>query len=100
MIVYNILIKETKTEVIVLESNMTYSYSEENGMYTLELDFTNSPYPHVGYYGWSINCIDDIRVDMDHALLITSSGVRRLDLTGSYSLNSRIFLYIHLTITE
>ena len=100
MIVYNILIKETKTEVIVLESNMTYSYSEENGMYTLELNFTNSPYPYVGYYGWSINCIDDISVDMNHALLITSSGVRRLDLTGSYSLNSRIFLYIHLTITE
>ena len=56
--------------------------------------------PYVEYYGWSINCIDDISVDMNHALLITSSGVRRLDLTGSYSLNSRIFLYIHLTITE
>ena len=54
----------------------------------------------VGYYGWSINCIDDISVDMNHALLITSSGVGRVDLTGSYSLNSRIFLYIHLTITE
>ena len=94
------ILKETKTEVIVLESNMTYSYSEENGMYTLELNFTNSPYPYVGYYEWSINCIDDISVDMNHALLITSSGVGRVDLTGSYSLNSRIFLYIHLTITE
>ena len=51
MIVYSILIKETKTEVIVLESNMTYSYREENGMHTLELDFTNSSYPYVGYYG-------------------------------------------------
>ena len=100
MIVYSILIKETKTEVIVLESNMTYSYREENGMYTLELNFTNSPYPYVGYYGQSINCIDDISVDMDHALLITSSGVERVDFTGSYSINSRIFRYIHLTITE
>ena len=100
MIVYNILIKETKTEVIVLESNMTYSYREDNGMYTLELDFTNSSYPYVGYYGQSINCIDDISVDMDHALLITSSEVERVDFTGSYSINSRIFRYIHLTITE
>ena len=30
---------------------MTYSYREENGMYTLELDFTNNSYPYVGYYG-------------------------------------------------
>lgn len=37
------ILKETKTKQITIKSNMSYSYSKENGMYTLELDFTNSP---------------------------------------------------------
>lgn len=79
---------------------MSYSYSEENGMYTLELDFSNSPYPYIGYYVWSIECLDEISIDMDHHNLITSTGTGEAILTANYTLNMRVFLVIHLTITE
>ena len=95
-----VILKETKTEQLVIECNMTYSYSEENGMYTLELDFTNCPYPYIGYYVWDIECADGINVDMEHHGLVSSTGVGEALLTANYTLNMRIFLKIHLTITE
>lgn len=95
-----IILKETKTEQIVIECNMSYSYSEENGMYTLELDFTNSPYPYIGYYVLDIECFNGINVDMEHHGLVSSSGPGEALLTANYTLNMRIFLKIHLTITE
>ena len=95
-----IILKETKTEQIVIECNMSYSYSEENGMYTLELDFTNSPYPYIGYYVWDIECFNGINVDMEHHGLVSSTGLGEALLTANYTLNMRIFLKIHLTITE
>ena len=95
-----IILKETKTEQIVIECNMSYSYSEENGMYTLELDFTNSPYPYIGYYVWDIECFNGINVDMEHHGLVSSTGPGAALLTANYTLNMRIFLKIHLTITE
>ncbi len=95
-----IILKETKTEQIVIECNMSYSYSEENGMYTLELDFTNSPYPYIGYYVWDIESFNGINVDMEHHGLVSSTGPGEALLTANYTLNMRIFLKIHLTITE
>lgn len=95
-----VILKETKTEQIVIESNMSYSYSEENGMYTLELDFANSPYPYIGYYTWDIECFNGIIVDMEHFGLVSSTGIGEALLTASYTLNTRITLKIHLTITE
>ena len=95
-----IILKETKTEQIVIECNMSYSYSEENGMYTLELDFTNSPYPYIGYYVWDIECFNGINVDMEHHGLVSSTGPGEALLTANYTLNMRIFLKIHLIITE
>ena len=95
-----VILKETKTEQIVIECNMSYSYSEENGMYTLELDFTNSPYPYIGYYVWDIESFNGISVDMEHYGLIYSTGPGEALLTANYILNMRIFLKIHLTITE
>ena len=95
-----VILKETKTEQLVIECNMTYSYSEENGMYTLELDFTNCPYPYIGYYVWVIESFNGISVDMEHYGLIYSTGPGEALLTANYILNMRIFLKIHLTITE
>ena len=95
-----VILKETKTEQLVIECNMTYSYSEENGMYTLELDFTNCPYPYIGYYVWDIESFNGISVDMEHYGLIYSTGPGEALLTANYILNMRIFLKIHLTITE
>ena len=95
-----IILKETKTEQIVIECNMSYSYSEENGMYTLELDFTNSPYPYIGYYVWDIECFNGINVDIGRHGLVSSTGPGEALLTANYALNMRISLKIHLTITE
>ena len=92
--------KETQTEEIVIESNMSYSYPKENGLYTLELDFTNSPYPYIGYYVWRIESLDEIGVDMEHYHLITSTGAGEVLFTGHYTLNTRVVFKIHLTITE
>ena len=79
---------------------MSYSYSEENGMYTLELDFTNSPYPYIGYYVWDIECFNGINVDIGRHGLVSSTGPGEALLTANYALNMRISLKIHLTITE
>ena len=94
------ILKETKTKQITIKSNMSYSYSKENGMYTLELDFTNSPYPYIGYYVWDIECFDGININMEHHGLIESTGPGEAILTANYILNRRIFLEINLTITE
>ncbi|MCM1260390.1 MAG: leucine-rich repeat protein [Staphylococcus sp.] len=94
------ILKETKTEEIVIESNMSYSYTQENGLYTLELDFTNSPYPYVGYYIWDIECLSDISIDMEYHHLITSTGPGDAILIANYVLNTRVVLMIHLTIVE
>ena len=94
------ILKETKTKQITIKSNMSYSYSKENGMYTLELDFTNSPYPYIGYYVWDIECFDGININMEHHGLVESTGPGEAILTANYILNRRIFLEINLTITE
>ena len=94
------ILKETKTDEIIIESYMTYSYSSENGLYTLELNFSNSPYPYISYYVWDIEPIDDITVDMEHHNMVSSSGPGEALIMGNYKLNRRIFLKIHLTITE
>lgn len=94
------ILKETKTDEIIIESYMTYSYSSENGLYTLELNFSNSPYPYISYYMWAIEPIDDITVDMEHHNMVSSSGPGEALIIGNYRLNRRIFLKIHLTIAE
>ena len=51
---------------------------------------------------YAINKVDPTIVYRKEITILkeTSSGVGKVDLTGSYSINSRIFRYIHLTITE
>ncbi len=46
--------KETETDPIFISCEMSYSYAQENGNYTLELDFSNSPFPYLAYYDYSI----------------------------------------------
>ncbi len=94
------ILKETKTDPIIIECNMSYSYSRQNGKYKLELDFTNSPYPYIVYYVWAIECLDGISIDMNAFGIITSTGTGEAIITANYTLNRRVFLNIHLTITE
>lgn len=102
-IVYKIklkVVKETSTEELVIESNMSYSYSEKNGSYQVALDFTNCPYPYIQYYSWEAICEDTIDVSIDKWGRVTSSGVGEAIIIGNYGLNEKVKLVIHLTITE
>ena len=95
--------KETETDPIFISCEMSYSYAQENGNYTLELDFSNSPYPMIQYYNWSIdvpNQENNISVSMNYFGVITSSGIGYVVLTGVYTINPRVTITITLTITE
>ncbi len=92
--------KETSTDQLVIECNMSFSYSKVTGLYTLELNFTNSPYPYLAYYVWDIECNDGSNISMTSRYLIYSSGPGKAEITANYILNRRIFLLIHLTILE
>ena len=95
--------KETETDPILISCEMSYSYAQENGRYTLELDFSNSPYPMIQYYNWSIdvpNQENNISVSMNYFGVITSSGIGYVVLTGVYTINPRVTITITLTITE
>ena len=95
--------KETETDPILISCEMSYSYAQENGNYTLELDFSNSPYPMIQYYNWSIdvpNQENNISVSMNYFGVITSSGIGYVVLTGVYTINPRVTITINLTITE
>lgn len=93
------ILKDTKNEPLVINSNMSYSFSRKNGEYKLELDNDNCPYPMIQYYQWQITPIDNIKVSLDRWGRVTSTGVGQVILTGKYSLNSRITLVITLNIT-
>ena len=95
--------KETETDPILISCEMSYSYAQENGRYTLELDFSNSPYPMIQYYNWSIDVPsqeNNISVSMNYFGVITSSGIGYVVLTGVYTINPRVTITITLTITE
>lgn len=93
---------DTSEEIIEIVCNMTYSYSEENGTYQLELDDTNCPYPWIQDYTWSVfvPCQEnDILVSIGMWGQITASGPGYALLTGHYITNPRVYVYINLTIT-
>ncbi len=94
------ILKDTKTETLEINCNMTYSFIKQNGKYQLKLDCNNCPYPMIQYYGWQLTPIDNIVVSMDHWGRVTSSGTGIVIITGTYTLNPRIKVVITLTITE
>ena len=51
------LIKEIgfNEEIIELECDMSYSYSLKNGVYQLQLNSDNSPYPMIQYYSFEVH---------------------------------------------
>ena len=95
------ILNDVETEEIEIVSNLSYSYSLENGTYQLELDNTNSPFPWISYYLWAITESSEypnLEVEMNTWGYITSNGIGEAVLTGEYNLNSRVYLTIYLTI--
>ena len=48
------IINDESVTPIEITSNMSYSYSELNGEYKLELNTNNSIFPYIQYYTWEI----------------------------------------------
>ena len=97
------VVDDTSVEEIVITCNMSYSYSEENGTYQIELNDSNSPYPWIQYYNWSVYvpCQEnDIACNMSMWGEITASGPGYATLTGTYTINPRVTIIINLSITE
>lgn len=88
--------EEEKLEEIIL--NMSYSYSDSNGTYQLELNNINCPYPMIQYYSWNIINNSEETVTMNYWGQISSTGTCTVLIEGTYNLNSRVRLYITLTI--
>ncbi|MFA6661470.1 MAG: YiiX/YebB-like N1pC/P60 family cysteine hydrolase [Bacilli bacterium] len=100
--IFNIL-NDVSTEPIEIQCNMSYSYLEENGTYKIELNSTNSPYPWLQYYTWSIviPCQkNSLLVSIGAWGEVTSTGTGSATLTGQYTINPRVSVVITLTITE
>ena len=92
--------KETETDPILISCEMSYSYAQENGRYTLELDFSNSPFPYLAYYDYSIEDNDNIGAAIVGFGFMYSNRPGTVEITLNYRLNRRVFIYITLTITE
>lgn len=88
--------EEENLEEIIL--NMSYSYVAENGTYRLELTNINCPYPMIQYYSWNIINNSEETVTMNYWGQISSTGTCTVLIEGTYNLNSRVRLYITLTI--
>ena len=88
--------EEENLEEIIL--NMSYSYVAENGTYQLELTNINCPYPMIQYYSWNIINNSEETVTMNYWGQISSTGTCTVLIEGTYNLNSRVRLYITLTI--
>ena len=92
------ILNDLEEDLIEIELDMTYSYSEENGYYQLELNSTNCPYPMIQYYSWNIINDSEETVTMNYWGQISSTGTCTVLIVGTYNLNSRLRLYIILTI--
>ena len=97
------ILDDTSTSEIAIECNLSYSYSEENGTYQLELNSSNSPYPMISYYMWDIivpSINPNLEVEMNNWGYITSNGTGVVIVLGNYYLNPRVYVVIYLTINN
>lgn len=95
------ILNDLSTEEIEITCEMSYSYSILNGIYKLELNSSNSPFPMIQYYDWSVeNQDEDLMVEINNWGYVSSNGVGNVVVIGTYTLNPRVIIYINLTITN
>ncbi len=92
------ILNDVEESLIEIELEMSYTYSTENGTYTLELNNTNCPFPMIQYYTWNIINESGENVVMNYWGEVTSSGECEVLIIGTYRLNPRVKLYITLII--
>ena len=97
------ILNDTSNEEIVITCDMSFSYSLKNGKYKLELNDSNSPYPMIQYYDWSvfIPCQENgINVSMNYWGIITATEPGNAIITGVYQINTRVKIVIYLKVVE
>ena len=93
------ILNDTEEDLIEIECNLSYSYSENNGTYQLALNSINCPYPMIQYYIWEVIDSGDETVTIGNWGHVTSTGITEAFIVGTYKLNLRVRLYINLNIT-
>ena len=94
------ILNDEEEDFLEISLEMSYSYSEENGTYQLELTNTNCPYPMIQYYNWTIINENDETVSLNYWGQVTSTGPGEYVILGTYALNPRVRIYINLSITD
>ena len=94
------ILNDIEEELIEIECEMIYSISNDTPLYKLELDSTNCPFPMVQYYSWTLFNESDETVNIDKWGYVTSSGPTEVLVVGTYNLNPRVKIFIHLVVTE
>ena len=95
------ILTDEEEELIEIELDMSYSYSEQNGTYQLELNNTNCPYPMIQYYDFEVYewvQEGEFDVSLNYWGQVTATGPGACVIIGTYKLNPRVKLIINLNI--
>lgn len=93
-----IILNDLSDELIEIECELSYSFSEENGIYKLNLNNSNSPFPMIIYYNWNVVNNGVEIVTLNNWGIVTSTGKTEVLVVGTYNLNQRVKLIIFLSI--
>ena len=97
------ILNDFNEEIIEIECDMSYSYSLKNGVYQLQLNSDNSPYPMIQYYFFEVHewvQEGEFEVTLDYWGRVTATGPGACVIIGTYSLNPRVKIIINLVINE
>lgn len=97
------ILNDFNEEIIEIECDMSYSYSLKNGVYQLQLNSDNSPYPMIQYYSFEVHewvQEGEFEVTLDYWGRVTATGPGACVIIGTYSLNPRVKIIINLVINE
>ena len=97
------ILNDEEEDFLEISLEMSYSYSEENGTYQLELTNTNCPYPMIQYYDFEVYewvQEGEFEVSLNYWGQVTATGPGACVIIGTYRLNPRVRIYINLSITD
>ena len=95
------ILDDNDDDSIVISCEMSYSYSNENERYQLKLNSSNCPYPMVQYYDFEIfenTQVNEFNVELNYWGYVTATSIGNCLIIGTYRLNTRVKIYINLSI--
>lgn len=97
------IVQDTSEEILEINLDVEYSYTDTNGIYQIQLNENNSPYPWFQYYGWTVYvpCQEnEIICSINACGEFSASGAGYATVTGVYLLNPRVRIIINFKILE